>query len=251
MADDGPYRDGLGIVVAQFEDQRARARRSAERLEALGHHHLPAPMLAELRELETSLVRPLEHLDDVTHAEGLLADYEAALNAAIAIAEPRLARHRSLAGRRRLASIASLGALALALWWGWTLRQRHAAYSAACWAPFCEQQGRCHATWSDVLYGRKGDCIAIEDADCQGPCRIWGRCTIVHGECRAGSDEDCAQSERCRDLGECRLHSSPNLQWGGSMGTCAIRTDEDCQQSRACRDEGRCLVGEEACVEFP
>lgn len=66
--------------------------------------------------------------------------------------------------------------------------------------------------------------------ECAEVCAQQGSCTLVHGVCRATSDEDCRQSQACMERGECSLE----------RGSCNVRRDEDCAGSRGCIERGEC-----------
>jgi hypothetical protein len=68
------------------------------------------------------------------------------------------------------------------------------------------------------------------------------------GWCYADSQEDCAKSLGCKQIGNCYLPpgSTERNAW------CRPASDADCRQSEICKTEGRCRVhygGENSCVK--
>ncbi len=71
-------------------------------------------------------------------------------------------------------------------------------YYAKCLAgEYCERTGECR--WSG--------CDEVRDAECKEHwiCHRFGKCHYVRRHCRAASDDDCAQSEACKERRRCHV----------------------------------------------
>lgn len=251
---EAPYRDGLAAARSAVERRRTRAR--ARRAEATaGRRRLPSSLREELDADEAvALEASVADRDELERVEAALDRYEVALDAALEMAAQRAVARRATR-RQRLVRWAVGGVLALlACAWGWSVVRHRDAQRQRC-QPSCEAAGRCHPRWTDVVMLREAACLAGSLQDCADVCRRAGLCSFDGYGCAARSDDDCRQSEACRDEGQCRLLRGGDVgmshRVGRSMGTagvCVIRTDEDCRSSRACTEHGRCVVGETACV---
>ena len=73
--------------------------------------------------------------------------------------------------------------------------------------------------------------LAVED--CLETCLELGRCIVVGGRCKVGSDKHCTQSAICKNSGRCTPHE-------GGDGYCVADSVEDCQQSTECETHGSC-----------
>jgi len=105
----------------------------------------------------------------------------------------------------------------------------------------CANYGRCTA--------RDGRCVvsATEEIPCKAargpagmePCREHGHCTAKDGVCVAATDEDCKQSEACKDRGRCKANEA---------GDCVAESDASCKGSDRCDGHGECSAVEGWCV---
>src|SRR5690606_16564461 len=85
-----------------------------------------------------------------------------------------------------------------------------------------------------------GECGAGSEADCRQSdlCAVSGNCLpSAQNRCRVGTAEDCAAAERCTTRGEC----SPD-EYG-----CAPRTPDHCANSELCATSGLCVIGARYC----
>jgi hypothetical protein len=97
----------------------------------------------------------------------------------------------------------------------------------------CAESLNC-ARFGACVIGPHGVCAALQDEHCIGPCKRWGRCEAVEGDCvLPGRSDIVARScnwDRCDYGGNCCLAGSPS----------------DCAE--VCKSEGRCSVDRGRCV---
>ena len=87
-----------------------------------------------------------------------------------------------------------------------------AATTAHCGASLaCKEEGACQVA--------NGRCHPLTDADCEGSlnCNLKGYCSVYEyaDACRAGSHDECAQSQDCKDKGKCWANLDTDSTWYG------------------------------------
>lgn len=94
---------------------------------------------------------------------------------------------------------------------------------------FCECCGECKI---GKCVARDGACVAESEEACaeSAACEQLGWCALVDGECRPTEDAHCRNAASCSDKGRCGLVD----------GECAVVASEDCGVAKACSNEGRC-----------
>lgn len=108
----------------------------------------------------------------------------------------------------------------------------------------CQLRGLCEADANDPTLGCKLTSCK------ESPCKVYGRCTAKHvsylGQqtslCVSASKQDCLDSSRCKEYGEC------SLQTTSTGGVCFAATDADCANSLGCKTEGKCRAKGGLCI---
>lgn len=142
--------------------------------------------------------------------------------------------------------------------------------AAACdGGPSCVQSGLCGATVT--LKGSPGVvCAPRSDADCAASkdCAQSGRCRMVGEACGATSDADCATLDLCRSHGFCSevngscapakvqdCRPTPGCTERGLCtpldGVCKAGSDADCRQSELCQKSRACVEVAGECIRPP
>ena len=114
-------------------------------------------------------------------------------------------------------------------------------------AKSCKEKPACKA--NGLCADKDGNCVAGSDDDCKqsDSCAQYGRCKRYEygkdkskAKCEVGSDEDCKKTVDCKSLGKCTYVND---------GLCMIKSDDDCKQSEACTKEGRCRHAAGGCLK--
>lgn len=118
----------------------------------------------------------------------------------------------------------------------------------------------------------KDDCRVSRSEDEPSQCRGAGRCRPVAGICTAGTQQDCEQSEACKEWGacaykngecwrgattsaDCSVPFGPNNESSCSLfgfcknvdGVCMTGTDDDCLNAFVCKQWGECKAYDGEC----
>lgn len=89
----------------------------------------------------------------------------------------------------------------------------------------CRDQGHCS------LCSPSMTCCAKSTADCKTACRKSGSCAVTDNECHPAKDADCAQSDGCKEGGNCSFDP---------RGRCVNKDTVDCKRSANCKKLGNC-----------
>ena len=111
----------------------------------------------------------------------------------------------------------------------------------------CAASTQCETAGACALVEDAAVCAPATAAHCTGArnCEKFGLCTLTHPAagppvCHAGSDADCKQAFWCGSEGLCSEVD----------GKCLPNKDEDCANSDLCKEYGECTVNaEHVCVK--
>ena len=105
----------------------------------------------------------------------------------------------------------------------------------------CANYGRCTARGGKCVVSASEErpCKAARGPSAMEPCREHGHCTAKDGVCVAATDEDCKQSEACKDRGRCKANAA---------GDCVAESDASCKGSDRCDGRGECAAVDGWCV---
>jgi hypothetical protein len=233
-------------VRERFRQARAR---TAEREARLGEDEflsLPQRMQNQLAVLQAQCEEPVDdNREAIIAAEHNLRNYNAKLEQALNLsAQLGGARRRQVSDRRRgmLKTVILLGVLGALAGGGWlvygNVRERKAELCRS--GESCKTDGRCSAGLRVELPAVELVCQATSDEDCRQSqrCREGGQCFVSLGRCIAKQDEDCRKAPGCKQDGLCTAQN----------GRCVATAREDCRTTPGCQERGQCSPQQGICA---
>ncbi len=239
--------DGGGAYRNWLPEARRRIAKKCQKLDQqiaeLPLDQLSPGIRHDLARLRDELLTPISSPQLAERADRLVLEYEQTVELALTYTDHR-ARERRV-GRRKGVRVAAV-AVPLVLLCGMgvtsSLVEAQARASRQACRPACFYEGRCEASWVDVVLGLdEPRCVMTTTEDCSRSCAYIGACHREERRCVARTLDDCQGSVACAEQGYCTPLE----------GRCHVASDADCAKSQVCRDEGACTLRDSCCVPDP